>query len=62
MRDLLELRAEFPGSKVLGRACDVSKSEDLEALAALAVAELAYIDIWINNAGMSQTPNVCSHC
>jgi NAD(P)-dependent dehydrogenase (short-subunit alcohol dehydrogenase family) len=36
----------------------VSAHDDVAALADYAVQEFGYVDIWINNAGMSHNPNV----
>ncbi|MDR0759809.1 MAG: SDR family oxidoreductase [Treponema sp.] len=45
-----DLKAAYPGSKVYGKSCDVSKLADIESLAAY-VKELGGVDILINNAG-----------
>jgi NAD(P)-dependent dehydrogenase (short-subunit alcohol dehydrogenase family) len=45
-----ELKAKYPGSRVYGKSCDVSKLADIESLAAY-VKELGGVDILINNAG-----------
>jgi NAD(P)-dependent dehydrogenase (short-subunit alcohol dehydrogenase family) len=45
-----DLKAAYPGTKVYGKSCDVSKLEDLERLAAY-VKDLGGVDILINNAG-----------
>jgi NAD(P)-dependent dehydrogenase (short-subunit alcohol dehydrogenase family) len=45
-----ELKARYPGSKVYGKSCDVSKLTDIESLTAY-VKELGGVDILINNAG-----------
>jgi chlorophyll(ide) b reductase len=36
---------------VQGKACNVSKAEQVKALAAYAQQQLGSIDLWINNAG-----------
>ncbi|XP_022893449.1 probable chlorophyll(ide) b reductase NYC1, chloroplastic isoform X2 [Olea europaea var. sylvestris] len=41
-------------AKVRGIACDVSKPDDVQKLASFAVNELAWIDIWVNNAGTNK--------
>ena len=48
------LLAEFPGAsdRISGRACDVTETNQLEALWRHAAA-IAPVDLWINNAGMS---------
>lgn len=43
----------IPGVEALGWAADVTRYEDLETLAAQAVARFGQIDIWVNNAGIS---------
>lgn len=43
-----------PGSgQVVGKACDVSERDQVQALWDAAVAELGRVDIWINNAGLA---------
>lgn len=44
-----ELKVDRRGSRVVGMACDVSKSEDVQALAEMAVQELGTIDIWVSS-------------
>lgn len=41
------------GAKVAGRACDITRVEDLQALWQLAADRFGRVDVWINNAGMS---------
>ncbi|KAJ7513557.1 hypothetical protein O6H91_23G004200 [Diphasiastrum complanatum] len=48
------VKAEKGKLKVVGTNCDVSDSEQVQALGSLAVRELGSIDIWINNAGMNK--------
>ena len=45
-----ELKAAFPGAKVHGKSCDVTKPADIEALVEF-VKGLGGVDILINNAG-----------
>lgn len=40
-------RLERPDPRVVGIACDVSKSEDVKALAAFAVEEFGAVNIWV---------------
>ncbi|KAL3687359.1 hypothetical protein R1sor_013668 [Riccia sorocarpa] len=47
-------RLERPDPRVVGIACDVSKSEDVSKLAAFAVEQFGTVDIWINNAGVNK--------
>lgn len=46
-----ELRAAFPGRKVVGKVCDVADYGQVQALWDAAVAGLGSVDIWVNNAG-----------
>jgi glucose 1-dehydrogenase len=48
---LQTLRAN--GGQAEGLACDVSKIDEVEALAGHAIHKFGQIDIWINNAGLS---------
>ncbi|CAK9222361.1 unnamed protein product [Sphagnum troendelagicum] len=48
------IKAKRRGKKVVGIACNVAKSDDVQALADFAVKKLGKIDIWINNAGMNK--------
>jgi len=41
--------------KVVGRPCDVSQYDDLQALWDFASGEFGTVDIWINNAGLART-------
>ena len=45
-----ELKTAYPGAKVYGKRCDVSKPEDIESLVAY-IKSLGGVDILINNAG-----------
>ena len=45
-----------PGQRVVGFVADVSNAESCDALAKEAHAELGRLDLWLNNAGMTQTP------
>jgi len=49
-----EIAAET-GGEVVGVACDVADAESVQALAATAEARLGGVDIWINNAAVTQT-------
>lgn len=47
---------ELPGEGIVcGRTCDVSKREEVAALADLAEEQCGGMDIWINNAGVNQS-------
>ncbi len=50
-----ELRAAFPGRKVIGKVCDVADYGQVQALWEAAVASLGSVDIWVNNAGRDGT-------
>ena len=41
------------GARAAGMACDVSQSDQVQALAGLAVATFGGFDIWVNNAALS---------
>ena len=43
------------GARVTGTACDVTKHDQVQALWDFAKRECGDVDIWINNAGMSNT-------
>jgi NAD(P)-dependent dehydrogenase (short-subunit alcohol dehydrogenase family) len=45
-----ELQSKYPGRKIYGKRCDVSKLADIESLVAY-VEELGGVDILVNNAG-----------
>ncbi|AOW95043.1 short chain dehydrogenase [Rhodococcus sp. WMMA185] len=54
-----KLAAEFPGQVVESRACDVSSTEQVDALISGAAEDLGRIDVLINNAGLGgETPLV----
>lgn len=44
------------GQQVVGHACDVASSTGCDELASKTVRELGGIDIWVNNAGITQHP------
>jgi len=47
------INASNAGGRAIAQATDVSKAEDMDALAQRAVDEFGRLDIWINNAGGS---------
>jgi NAD(P)-dependent dehydrogenase (short-subunit alcohol dehydrogenase family) len=49
-----ELQAQ--GGEVIGIPCDVSRREDVEALAEKTVQHYGAVDVLVNNAGISQQP------
>lgn len=51
-----ELRQQHPQGTVFHTRCDVTQPEDVQQLAAEAKKRLGQIDIWVNNAGVSQIP------
>lgn len=51
-----KLQQQHPQGTVLQHSCDVSQPEDVQQLAAFARQQLGQIDIWVNNAGVSQLP------
>jgi 3-oxoacyl-[acyl-carrier protein] reductase len=48
-----EINASNTGGRAVAQATDVTKEEDMEALAQRAVDEFGQLDIWVNNAGGS---------
>jgi len=52
-----ELKTAYPGAKVYGKDCDVSKAEDIEKLVKY-VEDLGGVDILINNAGTGSEEKV----
>ena len=48
-----EINASNTGGRAIAQATDVTKEEDMEALAQRAVDEFGQLDIWVNNAGGS---------
>jgi NAD(P)-dependent dehydrogenase (short-subunit alcohol dehydrogenase family) len=48
-----KINANNSGGRAVAQATDVSREEDMEALAQRAVDEFGRLDIWINNAGGS---------
>ncbi|KAG0602584.1 hypothetical protein M758_10G025100 [Ceratodon purpureus] len=52
--DTIETRSKKSCPRVVGIPCDVSKSEDVQALSEAAVREFGNIHLWINNAGMNK--------
>lgn len=51
-----KLQQQHPHGTVLQHSCDVSQPDDVQQLAAFARQQLGQIDIWVNNAGVSQIP------
>ncbi|MFN8373352.1 MAG: SDR family oxidoreductase [Anaerolineae bacterium] len=47
------LSAQHPGERLLGQPCDVTGYEQLQQLWQASVARFGRVDIWINNAGVS---------
>lgn len=56
--DALQAAVAQIGERAHGVACDVTRSEDVQALWDGAVARFGRVDIWINNAGATTTPLV----
>jgi short-subunit dehydrogenase len=50
-KTVVELGAEFPGVRVFGRPCDVTRIEDVQALWDASVVAFGTVDYWVNNAG-----------
>lgn len=53
-----ELAATFPENRIAGKTCDVTSLEDIQVLWDFAVKKFGIIDIWVNNAGVSNTLNL----
>lgn len=53
-RVVAELAARYGGSRVAGQPCDVRVFAQVEALWNTAMKRFGQVDIWINNAGISQ--------
>jgi NAD(P)-dependent dehydrogenase (short-subunit alcohol dehydrogenase family) len=51
------LQKEFPPENVLGLACDVTEFSQMENLWEASIKKFGSVDIWINNAGISNTQN-----
>lgn len=49
------------GAQAAGQACDVSDIQQVEALAEFAVRTFGWIDIWVNNAGLSAPYGPTAH-
>ncbi|MFM8322599.1 MAG: SDR family oxidoreductase, partial [Chloroflexota bacterium] len=45
--------AGLPGERLAGRACDVTRQEQVQALLDFALERFGRIDVWVNNAGIS---------
>ena len=51
------LGKEFTSENVVGFACDVAEFDQMENLWEASVKRFGSVDIWINNAGISNTQN-----
>eukprot|EP00891_Asterochloris_glomerata_P000745 jgi/Astpho2/745/e_gw1.00016.173.1_t len=51
-----QLLQDKPKGTVLAEPCDVTQPEEVQRLAQQACDQLGSIDIWVNNAGQSQSP------
>ncbi|MBN1640392.1 MAG: SDR family oxidoreductase [Anaerolineae bacterium] len=49
-----DLAARHERARILGRPCDVTRSEQVEALWEVAKERFGTVDIWINNAALTQ--------
>lgn len=52
---VVDLMQRFPEDLVLGKACDVSQFEQVQALWDASLAHFGKIDIWVSNAGQANT-------
>lgn len=50
---IAKLEAEYPKDQIAGFACDVTHYDEIKALWSFSKARFGDIDIWINNAGIS---------
>lgn len=50
-----QLAAKHPAERILGQACDMTVFEQVQALWDAAAARFGRVDIWINNAGLSNS-------
>ena len=50
---VVQLSANYSADRILGCACDVTEFEQVQALWDAAKAHFGKVDIWINNAGLS---------
>jgi NAD(P)-dependent dehydrogenase (short-subunit alcohol dehydrogenase family) len=48
-----ELSRHYDAERITGQACEITESEQLQALWDQAVGRFGQVDIWINNAGVS---------
>ena len=55
------LRDRVPSCRVRGCVADVRSAEDAQRLAQTAVKEFGRLDIWVNNAGVTQFPKAPLH-
>ena len=51
-----ELQQQHPQGTILQSSCDVSQPDEVQQLAEFAQQNLGQVDIWVNNAGVSQIP------
>lgn len=55
VEQIAEALASAGAGRVLGRAADVSRKADVQALWDSAIAAFGSVDVWINNAGVANT-------
>lgn len=51
---LEKIRQKVPGAVVMGKACDIAKAADVDALYELLIKEWGQLDILVNNAGITR--------
>ncbi|MBL8991767.1 MAG: 3-oxoacyl-ACP reductase FabG [Spirochaetia bacterium] len=51
---LQKIREKVPGAVVMGKACDIAKAADVDALYELLIKEWGRLDILVNNAGITR--------
>lgn len=56
---IANLEAEYPKDQIAGFACDVAQYDNIKALWMSSKTRFGVIDIWINNAGISNEQATC---
>jgi NAD(P)-dependent dehydrogenase (short-subunit alcohol dehydrogenase family) len=56
-KTVADLAGAYGADRVMGRACDVTNEEQVQALWDAAKTKFGKVDIWINNAGVSHDSN-----
>ena len=56
---IAKLEAEYPKDQIAGFACDVTQYDNIKALWIFSKTKFGDVDIWINNAGISNKQANC---